>query len=93
MEAPEPRRDADFSRAVLEDLYYYPKKRKGVAWTLWALTGLFGGHRFCLGRPATALAFMPPSRGMCFWSGAIARCGFSRALPSPPSILAQRSEV
>lgn len=60
-------RDADFSRAVLEDLYRYPLKRIEVAFVLWALTGLFGGHRFYLDRPATALAMALSGGGGLIW--------------------------
>jgi hypothetical protein len=60
-------RDVDFSRAVLEDLYRYPLKRNGVAFVLWALTGLVGGHRFYLDRPATALAMAVSGGGVLVW--------------------------
>ena len=60
-------RDADFSRAVLEDLYRYPLKRNGVAFVLCALTGLVGGHRFYLDRPATALAMAVSGGGVLVW--------------------------
>ncbi|MDP5053272.1 MAG: TM2 domain-containing protein [Congregibacter sp.] len=66
-ESDKPARDADFSRAVLEDLYRYPLKRQEVAWILWALTGLFGGHRFYLDRPATALAMAVTAGGGLIW--------------------------
>lgn len=61
------RRDADFSRAVLEELYRYPAKRRAVAWILWMLTGLLGGHRFYLDRPATALAMAVTGGGGLLW--------------------------
>lgn len=61
------RRDADFSRAVLEELYRYPAKRRAMAWILWALTGLLGGHRFYLDRPATALAMAVTGGGGLLW--------------------------
>ncbi|MFK8041766.1 TM2 domain-containing protein [Congregibacter sp.] len=67
METRNSRRDADFSRAVLEDLYRYPLKRRQVAWILWALTGLLGGHRFYLDRPATALAMAVTAGGGLLW--------------------------
>ncbi|WOJ95114.1 TM2 domain-containing protein [Congregibacter variabilis] len=67
MESHKPRRDADFSRAVLEELYRYPLKRREIAWILWALTGLVGGHRFYLDRPATALAMAVTAGGGLVW--------------------------
>ncbi len=60
-------RDADFSRAVLEDLYRYPLKRTDVAFMLYAFTGLFGGHRFYLDRPASAFAMALSAGGGLFW--------------------------
>lgn len=61
------RRDADFSRAVLEDLYRYPKKKKWIARTLWIFTGLFGGHRFYLDRTGTGLMMMFTAGGAGAW--------------------------
>jgi TM2 domain-containing membrane protein YozV len=60
-------RHADFSRAVLEDLYRYPRKRVGTAFTLWALTGFFGGHRFYLDRPGTGLLMLLTAGGGLIW--------------------------
>lgn len=60
-------RDADFSRAVLEDLYRYPLKRAGIAYFFCALTGLFGGHRFYLDRPKTAFAMALSAGGGLIW--------------------------
>lgn len=61
------RRDADFSRAVLEDLYRYPKKKRWVARVLWLFTGLLGGHRFYLDRTGTALMMMFTGGGAGAW--------------------------
>ena len=61
------RRDADFSRAVLEDLYRYPKKKRWVARALWLFTGLLGGHRFYLDRTGTALLMMFSGGGAGAW--------------------------
>lgn len=66
-ESNRPSQDADFSRAVLDDLYRYPLKRKDVAWVLWISTGLFGGHRFYLDRPSTALAMAVTAGGGLIW--------------------------
>jgi TM2 domain-containing membrane protein YozV len=60
-------RHADFSRAVLEDLYRYPRKNPRIAFALWALTGLFGGHRFYLDRTGTGLIMMFTSGGAVIW--------------------------
>lgn len=60
-------RDADFSRAVLEDLYRYSRKRKWLAWTLWVVTGLFGGHRFYLDRTGTGLVMLFTGGGLLLW--------------------------
>lgn len=60
-------RDADFSRAVLEDLYRYPRKRGLVARILWVVTGLFGGHRFYLDRIGTGLLMLFTVGGAGVW--------------------------
>jgi TM2 domain-containing membrane protein YozV len=62
-----PPRHADFSRAVLEDLYRYPRKKNAVARWFWALTGLFGGHRFYLDRPGTGLLMFFTGGGALIW--------------------------
>ena len=62
-----PRRHADFSRAVLEDLYRYPPKRVGIAFVLWALTGLAGGHRFYLDRTGTGVIMLLTGGGGAIW--------------------------
>jgi TM2 domain-containing membrane protein YozV len=65
--SPVPQRHADFSRAVLDDLYRYPPKHKGIAFVLWAITGLFGGHRFYLDRPGTGLFMLFSGGGAAIW--------------------------
>jgi hypothetical protein len=62
-----PSRHADFSRAVLEDLYRYPRKQLAVAYVLWALTGAAGGHRFYLDRPGTGLMMLFSGGGGLIW--------------------------
>jgi hypothetical protein len=62
-----PRVDADFARAVLADLYAYRRKRKWVAWTLWALFGWAGGHRFYLERPGTGVLMLLTGGGALLW--------------------------
>lgn len=60
-------RHPDFSRAVLDDLYRYPPKREGLALLFWAVTGLFGGHRFYLERPLTGLLMLFSGGGGGVW--------------------------
>jgi TM2 domain-containing membrane protein YozV len=60
-------RHADFSRAVLEDLYRYPRKQLAIAWVLWAVTGLFGGHRFYLDRTGTGVIMLFTGGGGALW--------------------------
>lgn len=61
------RRDADFSRAVLEDLYRYPRKRAWIAFALWALTGVAGGHRFYMDKIGTGLVMLFTGGGALIW--------------------------
>lgn len=60
-------RDADFSRAVLEDLYRYRRKRISIAFLLWATTGLMGGHRFYLDRTGMAVGMLFTLGGAGLW--------------------------
>jgi len=62
------RRDADFSRAVLDDLYRYPKKKRWIARVLWIPPfGTFGAHRFYLDRTATGLMQLFSAGGAGAW--------------------------
>ncbi len=61
------RRHADFSRAVLDDLYRYRPKRLPVARLLWLVTGILGGHRFYLGRTVTGLIMLFTGGGALIW--------------------------
>jgi TM2 domain-containing membrane protein YozV len=61
------RRDADFSAAVLEDLFRYPRKGNGIAYVLWLLTGVAGGHRFYLDRTVTGLLMLFTGGGAAIW--------------------------
>lgn len=65
--SPELRRDPDFSREVLEDLYRYRRKRRSVAWALWVVSGFLGGHRFYLNRTGTGLAMLLTGGGGLVW--------------------------
>ncbi|MDE2943900.1 MAG: TM2 domain-containing protein [Gemmatimonadota bacterium] len=61
------RGDLDFSRAVLDQLYSYRPKREGIAYPLWLLTGIFGGHRFYLDRPGTGFLMLLTLGGGGLW--------------------------
>ena len=57
----------DFSPAVLEDVYRYPPKRPLIAWALWLLTGVLGGHRFYLNRTGTGVLMLLTFGGGTIW--------------------------
>jgi hypothetical protein len=57
----------DYSRAVLEDLYRYRRKRPLIAWVLWLFTGVLGGHRFYLERTGTGILMMFTGGGAMIW--------------------------
>jgi hypothetical protein len=59
--------DPDFAREVLQGLYAYRRKRKAVAWLLWALFGWAGGHRFYLERPGTGVLMLLTGGGALVW--------------------------
>lgn len=61
------RADPDFSRAVLESLYSYPRKRRSVAWLLWLTLGWAGAHRFYLNREFSGLAMLLTGGGAFIW--------------------------
>lgn len=61
------RGDLDFSRAVLDQLYRYRPKREGIAYPLWLVTGVFGGHRFYLDRPGTGFLMLLTIGGGGLW--------------------------
>ncbi len=61
------RGDLDFSRAVLDQLYSYRPKREGLAYPLWLVTGIFGGHRFYLDRPGTGFLMLLTLGGAGLW--------------------------
>lgn len=60
-------RSPDFSRSVLQDVYRYRRKRQEVAWGLWLVTGLFGGHRFYMGRTVSGLLMLATGGGGGIW--------------------------
>lgn len=49
------------------DLFEYPRKRTWLAYLLWLVTGLFGGHRFYLRRVGTAAAQFLTGGGFLVW--------------------------
>ena len=59
--------DPDFAREVLADLYAYRRKRRWVAWLLWATVGPLGGHRLYVERTWSALAMFFTGGGGGFW--------------------------
>ncbi len=59
--------DPDFSRDVLRELYAYRRKRRRVAWALWATLGWLGAHRFYLGHEFTGLAMLFTGGGALAW--------------------------
>lgn len=59
--------DPDFAHDVLADLYAYRRKRRTVAWALWAVLGWIGTHRFYLERPGTGLLMMVTGGGALVW--------------------------
>lgn len=60
--------DPDFSREILEDLYTYRRRRRSVAWLLWATLGWMGVHRFYLEREFTgALMLLTGGGGLVWW--------------------------
>lgn len=59
--------DPDFSRAVLRDLYSYPRKKRWVAWALWLTLGWAGAHRFYLGKEITGALMLFTGGGGGFW--------------------------
>jgi hypothetical protein len=65
--APVRRVDPDFAEEVLADLYRYRRKRRWLAFLLWAPLGWLGAHRFYLDRPGTALLMMFSLGGGTLW--------------------------
>lgn len=59
--------DPDFAAEILEDFYVYRRKRRWVAWLLWATLGIVGGHRFYLDRPGTGLLMLFTGGGGMIW--------------------------
>ncbi|MEV4348440.1 TM2 domain-containing protein [Actinoplanes sp. NPDC049596] len=58
--------DLTLARAEFE--YDAVKKDPRVAYALWCLTGLFGGHRFYLGDTARSIAMLFTLGGLGLWT-------------------------
>jgi len=48
-------------------MYKYRRKRAEVAWGLWLVTGLLGGHRFYMGKTGTGLLMLATGGGGGVW--------------------------
>ena len=60
--------DPDFSQAVIDELYCPKPKYVSIALVLAVFLGLFGGHRFYLGKTLTgALMFFTFGGGLLWW--------------------------
>lgn len=62
-----PERAPDFSLTVLGDVYRYRPKDMRVAWALWLVTGLMGGHRFYVGKVGSGLVMLATGGGGGLW--------------------------
>lgn len=62
-----PERSPDFSSSVLDDVYRYRTKDLRLAWALWLVTGLMGGHRFYAGKVGTGLLMLATGGGGGIW--------------------------
>ena len=67
MNAPLPDRAPDFSTDVLAEVYTYRKKDLRLAWALWLVTGLMGGHRLYVGKIGTGLLMLATGGGGGVW--------------------------
>ena len=59
--------DPDFSAEIVDELYRYRHKRLSVAMTLAVLVGIFGMHRFYLGKALTGVLMLLTGGGGLFW--------------------------
>lgn len=59
--------DPDFSQTVIDELYCPKPKYVAIAFLLAVFLGIFGGHRFYLGRTATAALMFFTGGGALVW--------------------------
>jgi len=60
--------DPDFSAQIVAELYQYRRKRYPTAVVLAVLGGIFGAHRFYLGKTLTGvLMLLTGGGGLCWW--------------------------
>ncbi len=52
---------------MLDELYRYRRKRLLLAWPLWLITGVLGGHRFYLNRTGTGVLMLFTGGGALIW--------------------------
>ena len=57
----------DFSPSVLDDVYKYRMRDLRVAWVLWLVTGILGGHRLYAGKVGTGLLMLATGGGGGVW--------------------------
>jgi hypothetical protein len=62
-----PERSPDCSNDVLDDVYRYRTKDLRLAWALWLVAGLLGGHRFYAGKVGTGLLMLATGGGGGVW--------------------------
>ena len=65
--SPVPAPAPDFSQSVLDDVYRYRTKDLRVAWALWLVTGLLGGHRIYAGKVISGLLMLATGGGGGVW--------------------------
>lgn len=57
----------DFSIDVLDEIYTYRMKNIRVAWVLWLVTGIMGGHRLYVGKIFSGLLMLATGGGGGVW--------------------------
>lgn len=67
MTSPIPAPAPDYSIDVLDEVYTYRKKDLRLAWGLWLVTGLMGGHRLYVGKIGTGLLMLATGGGGGVW--------------------------
>ena len=67
MNSPTPARAPDFSIDILDEIYTYRMRDIRLAWILWLVTGLMGGHRLYVGKIGTGLLMLATGGGGGIW--------------------------